>query len=377
MKRHTLGVIILLAALIAGGASSSAKDTDTFVIYSTISTGGGSHTPNTLVTVDSTTCSEQPVGEVGAIPQQKALATDPTTGMLMGVQFDAEAQESTVTRIDPDSGEWEEVAVYAGILRSIAIAPDGTPYSIHGDRTLVVLDIETMDYEILADVTGAEMDYVQSIDFSADGVLHGVLYQGEPEMVQLLVTIDTETAEVTTSIEMWPNFNIGDIACAPDGYIYATNYSWAVMRILPNGVIATVGFGNLGALSGMTVLSGSLPSATNIFEGEWVNVDPYTRGCTRFSIYWGDPSQLVFQGYGACAGSECVWDPAYLRLYSDSVSATEAKYAQYFQDTGWCEEFGTLEFDGTRLKFTCYTYFTDNSGRSHFRTVEYFVRAGS
>jgi len=377
MKRHAMGIVIVLAVLIAGGATSTAEGDADFVFYSTISTGGDSHTPNTLVTVNRATCFEQPVGEIGAIPRQRALATDPTTDMLMGVRFDAEAQESTVTLIDPDSGEWEEVAVYPGILRSIAIAPDGTPYAILGDRTLVVLDIDTMSLDFVAEVAGAEMDYVQSLDFSADGVLHGVLYLREPEMIQRLVTIDLDTAEVITSVELWPDFNIGDIACAPDGYIYATNYSWAIMRILPNGMITTVGFGNLGALSGMTILGRSATSATNPFEGDWVNVDPDTRGCTRFSIYWEDPSHLAFQGYGACAGSECVWDLAYLRLYTDSVSSTEVKYAQYFQDNGWSEQIGTLEFDGTRLKYTEYTYFSDNSGRSHFRSVEYFVRAGS
>ena len=66
--------------------------------------------------------------------------------------------------------------------------------------------------------------------------------------------MDITTGSITRTHAIG-NFNVGDVDFAPDGYIYHTNYSWALFRIDPITVTQTfIGFGNLGSLHGIASL---------------------------------------------------------------------------------------------------------------------------
>jgi len=111
------------------------------------------------------------------------------------------------------------------------------------------------------------------------------------------------------------------------------------------------------------------------FFGAWKNVDSDTGGCTRFEIYEDDQAQLMFQGYGACHPTDCVWAPVPMTMFSDSVSDDVEKYGLWIRGDGFADRVGILEFVGSRLQLTLFTVFTDESGRSNYRSIDLFRRA--
>jgi len=135
----------------------------------------------------------------------------------------------------------------------------------------------------------------------------------------------------------------------------------------------------LALCSGCDLLVPSLPEASSVtrddFLGEWVNTDPNTGGCTRFEIYADEQSQLIFQGYGACHPTDCVWDPVPMTLFCDSVTDTDEKYAMWVRGESFAGKTGLLEFSGSDLQLTLFTAFTDGSGRSNYRSIDLFRRA--
>lgn len=122
------------------------------------------------------------------------------------------------------------------------------------------------------------------------------------------------------------------------------------------------------------VSAASITTGWTAFLGTWVNVDCSTRGCTRFIISGAGPDGLVFQGFGACHPTDCVWNPAELVVYADSVGDTQAFYAAWTLNEGFAITIGTLRFQGLNLVLTLYTRFVDGSGRSNYMTTDTFRR---
>jgi hypothetical protein len=80
-------------------------------------------------------------------------------------------------------------------------------------------------------------------------------------------------------------------------------------------------------------VAGSCPTAEGIddFVGNWVNVDPDTRGMTRLVIEGIDSKIVTFHGYGQCQPTDCDWGvvrvpftpPALVGTYEFSYKQTQ------------------------------------------------------
>jgi len=79
-------------------------------LYSTVSTGGGSLSPNTFVTVNPQTGEMTIQGAQGGTPEQDDIDMDPISGFLFGTNV--YTNPGVVTRIDPETGQWTDVAAY-------------------------------------------------------------------------------------------------------------------------------------------------------------------------------------------------------------------------------------------------------------------------
>jgi hypothetical protein len=260
--RRTFALVAVVAA--AGLASSacfgsSDPDFPVFTLFSTTAETGGSSVPDTLITVDWSAGSQRRVGEVGRTPEAASLTWDTRTGFLYGVGV---ASPSAISRIDPLTGAATVIATAAQDVLAVAASPTGRLYALLASWTLVTVDPVSGAISDVGQVPistqGYAWTFVSGMDFQLGGTLYAVIDQREaadPSLsVYHLLTIDPATALVTSSVEITTPFAIGDIACAPDGYIYATNSSWLLTRIDPTTRRnAFVGFGQLGALGGLAV----------------------------------------------------------------------------------------------------------------------------
>jgi len=253
MNRMPVVAILLFTSLVSTLSVVHASESGDFEIYSTISTEGSAHAPDTLVIVDSRSSHQQPVGEVGRTLHQSALAANPISKEVLGLRFDEDSQESVITRIDPATGNWSVAATRPGVIESLAVSSVGTIYGIYDRKLLVTLDLDEGRLDYVATVRGANFVRVESISFSHEDVLYGVLYFDSPSPGQLLVTIDIADGSILTQTRLTGGFAVGDIACAPDGFIYATNLSWILLRVSTQGEVVSIGSGNLGPFSGIAV----------------------------------------------------------------------------------------------------------------------------
>jgi hypothetical protein len=119
----------------------------------------------------------------------------------------------------------------------------------------------------------------------------------------------------------------------------------------------------------------SVTTGWSKFLGTWTNVNRATDGCTRFVISGASADALVYQGYGKCYPTDCVWAPSQLVVYASSVSASGALCATWIINAGFATSIGTLQFQNKLLQQTIYTQFLDTSGRSNYRSVELFSNA--
>jgi len=164
---------------------------------------------------------------------------------------------------------------------------------------------------------------------------------------------------------------------------------WGIVGICCVGVLVLVGCTQLqesiGSGTGQTAeesdigmaavgnqdisVAKSVTTGWSKFLGTWTNVNPATNGCTRFVISGASADALLYQGYGKCHPTDCVWVPSQLVVYASSVSAT------WIINEGFATRIGTLQFQNKLLQQTIYTKFLDTSGRSNYRSVELFSNA--
>ena len=107
-----------------------------------------------------------------------------------------------------------------------------------------------------------------------------------------------------------------------------------------------------------------IPTAS-YFVGEWINEDTETSGTTRYVITISGET-VTIQGYGACSGSECVWDP-----FTTTVTEIEDGVFTIIWELGWSTQ--TFDFEllsESRLFVTNFTDFHD--GRTDMTMEEYF-----
>lgn len=234
---------------------TSLVDHAPFRMYATTLAGEGS-TPNTFVAVDPITGGQQSIGKIGGTPAQRSLARDPVSGFLFGVNQDA--NPGVVTRIDPATGEASVAASLPAKICSIAFSPAGQLYGLEFPNVLSVIDLAKADRRIVGSIGAGT--WIQSLDFRSDGTLSALAsYVTQPYPtpdLYSIVIVDPITAVVisTGSLVALDEFTLDDIAFAPDGFMYATNFSWCLIRSDPKtGEQINAGCGQLGPLGGLAV----------------------------------------------------------------------------------------------------------------------------
>lgn len=226
-----------------------------FQLYSTISVSGNSTIPNTLVTVNSVDGSQVAAGPVGKADDLLELSTDPLSGIIYGVAYSS----STLVGINPLT------ATVSGTLaitqqgnpfgvRALSFSPTGVLYAYNtASGQLGTVDLSTGNFTSVSVVSTPKGDFLDSLAFSPTRTLYAILQEPGPTVPQELVTIVPLTGALASQMAL-NSYTLGDIAYAPDGQIYATNYSWWLAKIDPATAVTTlVGLGNLGALDGLTV----------------------------------------------------------------------------------------------------------------------------
>jgi len=262
-------VLVALAAtaLALSGCSPSHEQGGSFTLLSTTGVGGGSSVPNTFIAVDSSSGAQRGVGAVGATAEQRSLTWDASAGILYGV---TQATPRAIVRIDAATGATTVVTPPPPSFDVLAVAasPAGRLYVLlswgHGylvpPWVLATVDpssgVLSVIGQVPIDTAGYSDSFFSGMDFQSDGTLYAVIEQREAAHPNLydnyLLTIDPASAAVTSSVLIVDPYSIGDIACAPDGFIYATNSSWVLFRIDPRtGRNHAVGQGQLGALGGL------------------------------------------------------------------------------------------------------------------------------
>ena len=110
--------------------------------------------------------------------------------------------------------------------------------------------------------------------------------------------------------------------------------------------------------------------------GEWVNVDPQTRGVTGMLISL-DESGLGIQAWGRCHPRDCEWGRVELRRVGTSVEDTSFDRGFAVWDPGFAVTYVTLWVKDDRLIAETITIFKDRSRRSNYRAVHVLRRAES
>ena len=108
--------------------------------------------------------------------------------------------------------------------------------------------------------------------------------------------------------------------------------------------------------------------------GEWVNVDPATRGITGVVIAPGR-SGLAIQAWGRCHPRDCEWGETPLHLVANSVDDRAYKGAFAVWNAGFATKYVTVTRCKDQLVAVVMTIFKDGSNRSNFRSVQFFRRS--
>jgi len=109
------------------------------------------------------------------------------------------------------------------------------------------------------------------------------------------------------------------------------------------------------------------------FVGKWMPVKKDT-GLTRLEIT-GKGEKLRIQAWGKCEPTDCDWGAVPLYLLGESVSAKELPYGFATWDHKFKVAHMALYLDKNELVVATYDIFTDDSGRSNYRSLARFKRA--
>ncbi|HEX8845959.1 MAG TPA: hypothetical protein VF791_15010 [Pyrinomonadaceae bacterium] len=115
----------------------------------------------------------------------------------------------------------------------------------------------------------------------------------------------------------------------------------------------------------------------SLFQGNWRNTDPGTRGITRLQINTGS-SPVRVHAWGSCAPSDCDLGTVDGFAYGPNVTSnlnTSARAISAIFRSGFNEQLFIIRPAGAgRLQADVYDRFTDSSGRTAFVTTYTFAR---
>ena len=238
------------------GATPGFAGAAPFVLFSTVGTQCSySQYPNSLITVDSGSGKQQLVGQPGQASEVFWLAANPVSHTLYGTGRELNCgylDESTLYTINPHSGVISSQVTLSQNVGEIAASPQGALYGVSGN-TLGTINTATGHFSSIGTLSLPTGYFFLSMAFSPGGTLYGVMYSGNN---QQLITINPATGALVSDVGSLGLYTIGDITFAPDGYIYATNYSYWLLRIDPQTLSNTsVGYGTIGDLNGIAAIS--------------------------------------------------------------------------------------------------------------------------
>jgi hypothetical protein len=207
--------------------------------------------PGTLLKVSPTTGEQTIVGGVGLTAHIFAMDFDPLTHGLYGV--DPFNLPGTLETVDLNSGVSSAVgsvrdASGASVtLVGLAFAGNGSLYA--GDwNSIGTIDRVTYVYTPLMNVPFGQR--LIGMDMSPAGDLYAV-YDSTSTPAQTLVRVNSSDMSVVQQLPLG-GFTLGDIDFAPDGFIYASNWSYTLIRVDPSTAVQTnMGIGAVGDLSGI------------------------------------------------------------------------------------------------------------------------------
>ena len=112
---------------------------------------------------------------------------------------------------------------------------------------------------------------------------------------------------------------------------------------------------------------------TSELAGEWVNVDPRTRGLTRLVISRSEKGWNI-SAWGNCHPRDCVWGSVVIAPVGSSVDDHSFYQGFAVWRAGFATKYVTLKLDNVHLQAEVITIFCDRSGRANFRSVDRFQR---
>jgi hypothetical protein len=277
-KQSCLRMGIFHAFILVFAQFSIAATVDNWQFYSTVTSGGGSYSPNTFVTVDRQTGGMTMQGAQGATPYKYVIDMDPVSGFLFGTN--AYDKPGVITKIDPATGQWSDVASIRqggspAYLMTLSFSSNGTLYAVNSNKTLGIVNIASNTFSPIATL---DIEQTWGMDFSPQGVLYIADSVGTGDTFQQwLRTIDASTGKVTSTIPTG-NRNVGDMDFAPDGYIYHTNFSWYLFKIDPvTGEQTDAGYGGLGPFGGIASDNVPEPAALLLLGLGWPIVSRFRK----------------------------------------------------------------------------------------------------
>ena len=112
-----------------------------------------------------------------------------------------------------------------------------------------------------------------------------------------------------------------------------------------------------------------------VLVGNWVNVNPGTRGIVKLSIGTAAGPTTTVHLYGACTPTPCDWGSVKGVSYSSEVASPRAMAFTALYSFAFKDAIVTGHLEGQLLVVEVYNRFKDASGRSDYFDKETFHRA--
>jgi hypothetical protein len=155
-------------------------------------------------------------------------------------------------------------------INAIAFAKDGTLWGVTGlpgqAQTLGIIHLNTGRFTPVLSIptTGQAEPFVTGIAISSNGTLYGFSENEIPPDDEIMFTFDTKTKTLLSEQSLNSDYAIGDVTCASNGFIYATNYSYALLKIdLKTHTVTNGSVGDLGSIAAVPETAGGTTAEFN------------------------------------------------------------------------------------------------------------------